>query len=178
MTPEELKAIRERAEKATPGPWEADKDLPAVLAHSRRWDERLSMLTVNPIFGDDGKQWRHDQQFIAHAREDIPRLLDEIDRLLKEMMVGYDMLKVLFEALQHECAGDHKSKMDAAAERLGFEKIETVTEHEDGGSDTHTVYRSQPRLSRDCDSGWSYSVGSWRCATDARNSPLIPPESP
>jgi hypothetical protein len=53
MTKEELDAIRKRCEKASPGPW----------------------YVVNI---DKSKP---NAEFMAHAREDIPKLLEEIERL-------------------------------------------------------------------------------------------------
>lgn len=60
MTPEELKEIKERADKATPGPWSME-----------HCDYALGGFL--------------DDLFIAHAREDIPKLVAEIDRLRKAL---------------------------------------------------------------------------------------------
>ena len=76
LTGERLAEIRGREKVATQGPWVADE-------HSFCVD-----LGYNP----DHKRthgYREDEQranaaFIAHAREDIPALLDEVERLRAE----------------------------------------------------------------------------------------------
>lgn len=74
MTREEIEAIRKRAEKATEGPWGASLDEwpgNANLRHwvSTHWDGLACAVSYE------------DAEFIAHAREDIPKLLVEIERL-------------------------------------------------------------------------------------------------
>lgn len=87
-----LAEIRERTDKATPGPWLDDED---------GRDDILPMLTVWPVSQpDDGCEERgyllgqpihiahavesRDQEFIAHSREDVPYLLSLIDSLTAE----------------------------------------------------------------------------------------------
>src|SRR5260221_188990 len=91
MTGEELAAIRERAEAATPGPWQCfngyvrargtDEDSPS---------DEMCMVRIGPASNEGGirAQWgndlqasRADAEFIARAREDIPALLAEVERL-------------------------------------------------------------------------------------------------
>src|SRR5690625_569283 len=72
LTDEELQAIRERAEKATEAPWvvvtdELGGQAKAVI-DGDNWD-----VIRRPYVGKDNAA------FIAHAREDIPKLLAEID---------------------------------------------------------------------------------------------------
>lgn len=76
MTQEQLDAIRERTEKATEGPW--DVEGPAYCGP-------LDTLVVYPV--EDGgalayvqPSWE-DAEFIAHARQDVPALLAEVERL-------------------------------------------------------------------------------------------------
>lgn len=72
MSAEQLNAIKERAAKATPGPWESDCFGVGVapygsesdLAHVNDWD---------------------DATFIAHAREDVSALVAEVERLRAEL---------------------------------------------------------------------------------------------
>lgn len=75
MTPEELEAIRERAEKATPGPWEAKMVHPFM--------DGRGQYRVGPSMpgGFQGTVFPGDAEFIAHAREDVPKLLAEVQRL-------------------------------------------------------------------------------------------------
>lgn len=80
MTTEELEAIRARAEAATPGPWTHGgyplKGIggPEVLAAG---DVHLLTMVCRP---DDDT----DATFIAHARQDVPALCDEVARLTSE----------------------------------------------------------------------------------------------
>ncbi|ATO50979.1 hypothetical protein P4V86_15555 [Brevibacillus laterosporus] len=78
MTREEIGAIRERAEKATEGSWKWQEYYDCSLSNS----EGNVIVTV---VGDDMSYIKvlrnEDAEFIAHAREDIPKLLAEIERL-------------------------------------------------------------------------------------------------
>jgi hypothetical protein len=80
MTDEELTAIRKRCDSATRGPWRSyvegrdhssgsDFIMTGGDGAARGEDIELSGAT------------KAEQDFIAHAREDIPRLLAEIERL-------------------------------------------------------------------------------------------------
>jgi len=79
ITPKELKEIRVRCEKAAPGPWisyiegrdhtSGSSFIMTGFGESRGEDIELSGATAS------------DQDFIAQARQDIPRLLKEIERL-------------------------------------------------------------------------------------------------
>lgn len=80
----DIKAIRERAEKATPGPWKQtgafgqlferatddDKDLSTILGEV--WHAPFKKLT---------EQQQIDIEFIINARQDIPALLAYIEQL-------------------------------------------------------------------------------------------------
>jgi hypothetical protein len=81
MTTAELEAIRARCDAATPGPWKSfvegrdhtsgNSFIMTGKTGSRSNDIELSGATVE------------DQDFVAQARQDIPRLIDEIERLRK-----------------------------------------------------------------------------------------------
>ncbi|MCR8981473.1 ead/Ea22-like family protein [Brevibacillus laterosporus] len=71
MTREEIEAIRERAEKATEGPWRA---VPT----------KMDCFDIYDVYDKLDRSLIHreeDAEFIAHAREDIPKLLAENERL-------------------------------------------------------------------------------------------------
>jgi hypothetical protein len=74
LNAEELEAIRKRAEAATQGPW-FDSETVYVVSNvsgdSIEWDADFIAET----------QEQSDAEFIAHAREDVPKLLAEIERL-------------------------------------------------------------------------------------------------
>ena len=80
MTSLDLAAIRQRVEKATEGPWNTgfdyEKNDPTVLTPGHLEHTIDYTLTEGGL--EHGKA---DAEFIAHAREDIPALLAEIDRL-------------------------------------------------------------------------------------------------
>ena len=79
LTEEELRAIRMRAEAATRGPWRSlvegrdhtsgSSFIMTGEGAARSNDIELTGATVQ------------DQDFIAHARQDVPRLVEEILRL-------------------------------------------------------------------------------------------------
>lgn len=71
LTNEQIEAIRKRAEAATEGPWRIGKQSPNGLNNIGTMGGLLTAQTLNEA----------DAEFIAHAREDVPALLAEIDRL-------------------------------------------------------------------------------------------------
>jgi hypothetical protein len=82
MTNEELQAIKERCEKATPGPWSIS--ILDGVSYSmtddagRSFTQHWKAYYMSP---DNYKLVALDAEFIAHAREDVPALLAEIERL-------------------------------------------------------------------------------------------------
>ena len=66
----DLKAIKTRYEAATPGPW--------VPEHYSLDDWEIIPVARGQDYGICGQS---DAEFIAHAREDIPALIVEIERL-------------------------------------------------------------------------------------------------
>ena len=70
----DMDAIRQRCDRATPGPWKS-------YVEGRDHDSGSSFIMTS---GEDieliGASVA-DQDFIAHARQDIPQLLEEIQRL-------------------------------------------------------------------------------------------------
>ena len=81
MTPERLEAIRQRVEKATQGPWNFE---------GNKWQD--GYVIYSPIkrgFHNNGGEVAEvddsyepsDAEFIANARQDIPDLLAEVERL-------------------------------------------------------------------------------------------------
>lgn len=73
LTPEDIAAIRERAEKATAGPWE-------TLADEGEYDFWGSVK--GPDYGVcHDVQIGYDALFIANARQDIPALLAHVEEL-------------------------------------------------------------------------------------------------
>lgn len=82
MKQEQLNAIKERVEKATPGPWEVRND--------NEGTEYFPFWVVSKLELDSGEWFAElhvgdisDAQFIANAREDVPVLVTEVERLRK-----------------------------------------------------------------------------------------------
>jgi hypothetical protein len=79
LTDEELAAIRARCAAATPGPWRSH-----VEGRDHTSGSSFIMTGEDDSRGEDielSGATPADQDFIAHARQDIPRLLEEIQRL-------------------------------------------------------------------------------------------------
>ncbi len=75
MDPAELEMIMNRCAQATPGPWKS-------FIEGRDHTSGSSFIrTGGEDFELSGGGTTADQDFIAHARQDIPRLLAEIERL-------------------------------------------------------------------------------------------------
>lgn len=82
MKQEQLNAIKERVTKATKGPWEVAYDT----------DDRDHVVDIWFDGEDNGHAEIHDNnfgnapynaKFISHAREDVPALVAEVERLQK-----------------------------------------------------------------------------------------------
>ncbi|RIJ65516.1 hypothetical protein [Rummeliibacillus sp. POC4] len=69
----ELKSIKDRVSKATPGPWHEIFEIGSVI------------LSDNPnlirVVDDEGISTYGDSDFIAHSRQDVDDLIKEIERL-------------------------------------------------------------------------------------------------
>jgi hypothetical protein len=78
-----LKAIRARSQAARPGPWVAFVEGRDFLGGSSmiRIGEGETSSEDLYLSGDDTAVPTADYDFIAHARQDIDFLLEEIDRL-------------------------------------------------------------------------------------------------
>jgi hypothetical protein len=81
LTEEDLQKIRERCDAATPGPWKSfiegrDHTSGSSFIMTGRPGSRGNDIELSGATDAD-------QDFIAHAREDIRLLLEEIDRLKK-----------------------------------------------------------------------------------------------
>jgi hypothetical protein len=83
LTPEREQQIRARDAAATPGPWgRAAAHGPYFHADSPA-DE--FGIRVGDVHFGYGPQTAAEREFIAHAREDVPALLSEIDRQRAEL---------------------------------------------------------------------------------------------
>ncbi len=83
MTDEELEAIERRCAAARPGPWTSfveGRDFFGGSNMIRVTDDDDSQPDIEPLGATV-----EDQDFIAHARQDVPRLLAEVRRLRAEL---------------------------------------------------------------------------------------------
>lgn len=81
MTDERLAEIRGRAEEATPAPWvRCSTDFREHRSHSAK-TVASGMVIAFAGYGPDGGTVWCDAEFIAHARQDVPDLLVEVERL-------------------------------------------------------------------------------------------------
>ena len=74
---ERLREIRERAEKATLGPWYVGEKITWMVRSSA-----FGNIAHCDLQGGPGNE--ADAVFIAHAREDIPYLLERLETLERE----------------------------------------------------------------------------------------------
>ena len=81
MTQEQLDAIQERLDAATPGPWAVDSDDPAYIIYPEKggWDG----LVIAHVAEQDGALFpvEHNGSLIANAPQDLADLLAEVERL-------------------------------------------------------------------------------------------------
>ena len=81
LTGQDLRSIRERADKATAGPWCVAGSPRDFVIAKHGGSERCSDNPVVWAEDDCLSGTPVDAEFIAHARADVPRLADEVDRL-------------------------------------------------------------------------------------------------
>jgi hypothetical protein len=83
MTTDELQAIKARADVATDAPWYADDDngLIAYCTSSHEDGGDNALCPDCTWLFRTVKAQRVDVQFVAHARQDVPALVDEVLRL-------------------------------------------------------------------------------------------------
>jgi len=78
LSDEELKAIRDRCEAATAGPWKS-------CIEGRDHESGSSFIMTSSEDIELSGATDADQDFIAHARQDVPQLVDEVARLRRRL---------------------------------------------------------------------------------------------
>jgi hypothetical protein len=86
MTKQELEEIKARVDKASPGPWEATrKDYSHNGSDAFDWAIKGCWFRRTSTIGDrldeNSSQAKHDRDFIASARTDIPKLIKWVEEL-------------------------------------------------------------------------------------------------
>lgn len=84
-----LDEIQERADKATEGPWEVEKYYYASPFYER---VRVTSATDDDDFNTANEVLPADAEFIAHAREDVPKLAGVI-RSVEATMDALDVAR-------------------------------------------------------------------------------------
>ena len=85
MSNEEKAEIQERCDNASPAPWHVlylNCPNRAVIESEGR---RMYANEYTVFSAHEYEGYKEDAEFIAHARQDIPRLLDENERLTSEL---------------------------------------------------------------------------------------------
>jgi hypothetical protein len=103
-----LDAIRARCEAATPGPWNAIDKGNTVPSYAIR-HFAVGEKCVNVASGISPKTG--DADFIAHARTDVPDLLDEIERLTAALKL-----------LESDRDAERKIRLDVEAEADAWQR--------------------------------------------------------
>ena len=88
MTPEQIAAIKARAEAATKGPWTSPWDLPDDATEDQIYIAGPRGEMVVGTMWYDGQHFacaEQDAAFICHARSDVPALVAEVERLRKAL---------------------------------------------------------------------------------------------
>lgn len=115
MENKELAEIRKRVDMATEGPWEVYKYTKTDVIT----EEKLIAI------GGVGKDDENNARFIANARQDIPKLLAEFDRMRSEIEVMRNTFRNI-DALIDE----HRLAKSRSADGLADEVIELISELE------------------------------------------------
>lgn len=89
MTQERLDAIKARCEAATLGPWYVEYEMDGPFAEPQCIQGPENVTTYHDAYNDYRvsavvEMAEADLEFIAHARQDIPDLLAEVERLRAE----------------------------------------------------------------------------------------------
>lgn len=108
LTQAELNEIKERAEKAVSGPWSVDVQTESCDQYGEIYEIVQSDVFLAPVVAESNSE--ADAEFIAHAREDIPKLVAEVERLKSaiaeaisdiETISPHEAKKTLLEALEN-----------------------------------------------------------------------------
>lgn len=110
MTPAELAAIRERAERATPGPWTYEYNVERI---GIGYDVRANLGGPDVTYalarlGFETRS-RHDANFIAHSRTDIPDLLSHVESLEAKLEKAREIIQQAMKFGPPLEAENHKS---------------------------------------------------------------------
>ena len=88
-----LQEIRDRAEAATPGPWRvvAHGEQDCLARREITAGKHIMIARVDCVPGV-AADFDRDYAFIAHARTDVPRLLELVEEMATRLIAAYDAL--------------------------------------------------------------------------------------
>jgi hypothetical protein len=154
ISPEQLKEIQSRCEKATPGPWTG-------FENGAWGGQGFGVSTTQVSEGSNTKEWfivesnseraSNNALFIAHSRTDIPLLLEEIKRLQRIISK---------ELTENDDLGAEFTYVQVLKERN--EKLERVAQIADGLAKRHYGH---PEMG-DCVCEWHLSL--WEMLRELR----------
>jgi hypothetical protein len=157
-----LAPIRERADKATEGPWEVDRntpftsDLVGIFAPARKH----YILQVENQDDVDDPTSDEDIKFLAAARTDIPRLLAALDAVL-----------ALHKPETRWTHPDWMGSFDTIEEAAGYDEDEVIGDEQKSQVDSFDICAECGRIESEqlSESGeeWGYREGLWPCPTVA-----------
>lgn len=83
-----LQEIKKRSDEATPGPWKNercnDDELIMQVTDTTGWREKYPFAYIAKL-GGWGYTMNNNEQFIAHARTDVPKLFSVIEKLIEQL---------------------------------------------------------------------------------------------
>ena len=128
MTNEELQVIKERVAKATVGPWEWRND-----CYDDFWLASNHFIVADSFGYDDGDSTirvsEADAEFIAHARQDVPTLVAEVERLREALLLIQNSDTWLIEPspMMHTIEEAYHACVGIADKALGVRKNDNST---------------------------------------------------
>lgn len=121
ITDERLKEIKARAEAATPGPWNSWAVVDGIPHnHVASPTEEIAELDNGEYI--ENPNMDADAKFIAHARQDVPDLIAEVERLEAK-------LKNVTEGVVGRMPSEYAAQHKLAAIRKKAEPIDDVLEN-------------------------------------------------
>ncbi|GEM_PF-2276756 len=123
MNKEQLNAIKERVAKATPGEWFYDS---YTVCTDEIFDGDGGLIETVTIdyadrHGDVHSKEETDAQFVAHARQDVPALIAEVERLREALLLIQNSDTWLIEPspMMHTIEEVYHACVDIADKTLG-----------------------------------------------------------
>lgn len=127
LTEQQLADIAARTQAATNGPWCTDS---WEIYQGTEYEPGISQWIGETCRGTSSpEQDRADAEFVAHARTDVPALLDEVRRLRARRLTEseYDAAWHAVEGAAGEEGADPGTVLHAVLDRLGIDWQDAAT---------------------------------------------------